>query len=371
MPPKAPVYTQISQQLQSKIANGIYAPGTFLPSERILCDELGISRMTLRKSLDELEASGYVVRQQGRGTLVVSSPLQKETPPAAPEAADGLCVVFILCAENGRDRFSETFHANLFYNIERQCTKLGYHLIYKTCNKDDLLDDILRGLNPSFLILSSFITQELLDQVEQKKVPAVIVNYQDDRFVSIQNDEAGGASQIVQYLIDQGHQRIGVLTGPRRYLTTEQRLAAWESTLRANGLSPDQMFIHFGDWEFECGMDAADRIAALAPDDRPDAVFAFNDKSAAGLIRGLAARGIAVPDDISVVGFDDMPICTEMSPQLTTVRVNLSAMAFAIVQQIWYAHHHLDSDFYPFNVIVSCQCICRDSVKKRGKRSMN
>ena len=365
MAQKCPIYFNAAAMLRVDIDKGIYPVNSFLPPERDLCEKMGISRMTLRKAMDELVATGHVVRQRGKGVMVID---RFETVPesALPDSASSKCIVFILCSDNGRDRFSETYHASLFYIIERHCTKLGYHLIYKTANPGDKLETVLVGLNASFLILSSLMGPEILDQVKKSKIPSLLVNYRDERFISVQNDDISGASQMVQYLIDQGHRKIGVLSGPKGYLTSELRLTAWKDTMRTNGLNPDEMFISYGDWEFDSGLEASKKIAGLQPSDRPDAVFAFNDKSAAGLIRGLTSFGIKVPDDISVAGFDDMPICTEISPNLTTVRVNLNAIAFAIMQQIWYAENNIGSECYPYDIVVPCESIYRESVKKRS-----
>lgn len=365
MAQKCPIYFNTAAILRVDIEKGIYPVNTFLPPERDLCEKMGVSRMTLRKAMDELIASGHVVRQHGKGVMVIDR-FETAAEEILTDSAPSKCIVFILCSDNGRDRFSETYHASLFYIIERHCTKLGYHLIYKTANPGDRLETVLAGLNASFLILSSLMEPEILDQVKASNIPSLLVNYRDERFVSVQNDDIGGASQMVQYLIDQGHRNIGILSGPKGYLSSELRLTAWKDTMRTNGLNPDKMFISYGDWEFDSGLEASRKIADLDPADRPDAVFAFNDKSASGLIRGLTSFGIKIPDDISVVGFDDMPICTEVSPNLTTVRVNLNAIAFAIMQQIWYSVNHIGSESYPYDIVVPCESIYRASVKKRN-----
>jgi LacI family transcriptional regulator len=139
-------------------------------------------------------------------------------------------------------------------------------------------------------------------------VPTRIVEY----------DNEGGAFAITDYLITQGHRRIVFLGGPPNLSTTVARLAGHRRALRFRGL------IHTGQLNRRFGYD---RIRALLADKLDfTAVFCANDTVAAGVMQGLELAGVPVPEAISVVGYDDVPIAQELRPQLTTVRIPLEEM---------------------------------------------
>lgn len=330
---RIPLYQQAYQSLKERITIGTYPEGTYLPSERELCEEFGLNRITLRKSLDILSEQGLVKKQAGKGTLV----LTRSSQPVIPEQAETKYIAFALCTDDqSRDRFSEPFQSGLFYNIERECASLGYHLIYKTVTPDDHISSLMQGIQISYIIFSSQVRPELLDETIQFGIPTLIVNNHDDRFTSVQIDNFNGAMEITSRLAALGHRKIAAVTGPDSYTTSAQRLAGWETALKSNGLNPRHMMIIKGGWEFSSGYDAGSLIAGMASEDWPDAIFAFNDDIALGVMKALQEHGISVPHDISLVGFDDIPTCIQVTPALTTVHVDLRAIAAAIIQQIFY-----------------------------------
>ena len=143
--------------------------------------------------------------------------------------------------------------------------------------------------------------------------------------VTVANSE--GATDAVDHLLALGHRRIAAITGPPGWVATDTRLAAYHVALERAGVPLDPGLVLHSDFEIEAGAEAA--AALLALPDPPTAVFAFNDPIAAGSIRAARARGLQVPDDLSVVGFDDIPLATAVTPALTTVRQPLQEMGRA------------------------------------------
>ena len=358
---RIPLYQQAYQTLKERIISGAYPDGTYLPSERELCEEFSLNRITLRKSLELLAEQGMIKKQAGKGTLVL---------PCCEEAlnydtAETKYIAFALCTDDqSRDRFSEPFQSGLFYYLERECSGLGYHLLYKTVTPSDHIQSMLQGIHISYIIFSSQVRPELLDEAYTLGIPALIVNNHDDRFTSVQIDNFSGARMITQYLIDSGHKKIAVLTGPDTYTTSMQRLSGWKAALKSGGLSPKQMLVIKGDWDFSSGYDAGKQIAQLPAVSRPDAVFAFNDDMAMGIMKALLESNISVPSDISLVGFDDVPACVQVSPALTTVHVDLHAIATAIIQQLFYTFRQ-KGKVPPLSITVPVSIIIRDSSYRR------
>jgi LacI family transcriptional regulator len=135
---------------------------------------------------------------------------------------------------------------------------------------------------------------------------------------------AAGADQAVRHLLDLGHRRIAAITGPRGRMATEERLRGYTATMGAAGVPPDEGLVLESNFKVEGGFDATARLLALP--DRPTAIFAFNDPMAIGAMRSARARGLRVPEDVSVVGFDDTTEAQFVTPGLTTVRQPLTQM---------------------------------------------
>lgn len=131
-------------------------------------------------------------------------------------------------------------------------------------------------------------------------------------------DSFGGAYAATTHLIEQGHQRIVHLTGIMHHSDAQQRLAGYKQALLDGGLAVEDRFILEGDFSEQSGVMAVERLLSSGP--IYTAMFAANDQMAMGVRLALYRRGIRVPDDISIIGFDDQPASAFMTPPLTTVR---------------------------------------------------
>jgi LacI family transcriptional regulator len=134
-------------------------------------------------------------------------------------------------------------------------------------------------------------------------------------------DNDDGAFQMACTLAALGHRRIGVISGPPSLTTTQDRLAGFRRGLCQTGISASDEFFRPGDFTRDGGERAMEELLGSAPD--LTAVFALNDVMAIGALRALRRRGVRVPQDVSVAGFDDIPVAADVWPPLTTVRVPL------------------------------------------------
>lgn len=140
-------------------------------------------------------------------------------------------------------------------------------------------------------------------------------------------DNLGGASQAAEHLIELGHRRIALIDGPPALRTSKERRRGFQLALEAAGLKPDPALIVPGNYTTEGGAKAMAQLLAL--ESPPTAVFASNDAMAIGSLNELRRRGVSVPDEVSVVGFDDIPIAALWDPPLTTVSVSMAAIGAA------------------------------------------
>jgi LacI family transcriptional regulator len=138
-------------------------------------------------------------------------------------------------------------------------------------------------------------------------------------------DNEQGGYQATRYLIDLGHRRIACVTGPFELTPSAQRTDGYRRALREAAIDLNQAYVVGGDFQSQSGEAALARLLAL--DQRPTALFACNDMMAIGVVRAARQFGLTVPDDLSVVGFDDIPLAEVISPALTTVAQPLADMS--------------------------------------------
>nr|WP_299912697.1 LacI family DNA-binding transcriptional regulator [Sphingomonas bacterium] len=147
----------------------------------------------------------------------------------------------------------------------------------------------------------------------------------DDPAHMVASNDCEAVTAAVDYLIDQGHKRIGLVLGPHGFRSARERRQGFEEALSHAKITLPRSMIAEGNYTFESGVMAADRLLDLMP--RPTAIFACNDEMAAGVLHAARQRGIEVPRDLSIVGFDDTPIAAHIWPPLTTVRWPIISMA--------------------------------------------
>jgi DNA-binding LacI/PurR family transcriptional regulator len=148
-----------------------------------------------------------------------------------------------------------------------------------------------------------------------------------DRYTVVDTDQADGARQAVRHLLELGHHTVWHVTGPQESFASERRSGAWRAALREAGRPVPP--VHVGDWSAESGYQAGLR---LAEEPGCTAVFTANDQMALGLLRAFHERGRRVPQDISVVGFDDIPDGASFIPPLTTVHQDFAEVGRRCVQ---------------------------------------
>ncbi|MGA5703141.1 LacI family DNA-binding transcriptional regulator [Peterkaempfera bronchialis] len=150
-----------------------------------------------------------------------------------------------------------------------------------------------------------------------------------DRYCVVDTDQAGGARAAVEHLLDLGHETVWHVAGPEASFSAERRVETWRSALAEAGREAPEPLR--GDWSAESGYLAGQRIAT-APE--CTAVFVANDQMALGVLRALHEHGRRVPEDVSVVGFDDIPEAASFVPPLTTVHQDFPEVGRRCVESV-------------------------------------
>jgi LacI family transcriptional regulator len=190
-----------------------------------------------------------------------------------------------------------------------------------------LLDRLMHGMTDGALIVLPEESSDELARLLEQGYRFVVVDPRlplDGRVPSVSAAHASGADQAMSHLLGLGHRRIAAITGPRGWVATEDRRRGYHAALAAQGILPEPSLEVEADFEIAPGRDAAGHLLDLH--DPPTAIFAFNDNLAIGALQAARDRGLRVPGDLSVVGFDDVEPATIVTPTLTTVRQPLAEM---------------------------------------------
>lgn len=220
---------------------------------------------------------------------------------------------------------SNPFFSRVISGIQKAAKARGYNVILgNTLGNKETERDFARLLQTSqtdgIIQLSARYPLETLESDVGSPLP--IVNccecVVDDSMPTVQLDNREAARALVNYLVELGHRRIGVVAGPPDSPLTAGRMAGYKAALEENGLTFDANLVTEGDYSLGAGEEGAE--ALMAVDGAPTAIFCFNDEMAYGAMRGLKQKGLGVPGDVSVAGFDDLPFSKYMEPSLTSVR---------------------------------------------------
>lgn len=140
----------------------------------------------------------------------------------------------------------------------------------------------------------------------------------------VASNDRDAVRDATRFLIEQGHRNIAIVTGPHGFRSAAERLAGFEDALSEAKIKLPRSHRAVGEYTFESGLAATEQLLDISP--RPTAIFASNDEMAAAVLYAARMRGILVPDELSILGFDDTPIAARLWPPLTTVRWPIVAM---------------------------------------------
>ena len=187
---------------------------------------------------------------------------------------------------------------------------------------------VLRRRPVGVVLVFSDLADDYKAQLRSRAIPFVIVDPAGDPapdVPSVGSANWSGGLMATRHLIELGHKRIAVITGPEDMMCSLARLDGYRSAMSTAGLPVEETLVAFGNFQVDGGRDHARKI--LDSDDRPTAIFAGSDLQALGVLDAARSLGLRVPEQLSVVGYDDLQLAQWSSPALTTVHQPLTRMA--------------------------------------------
>jgi DNA-binding LacI/PurR family transcriptional regulator len=253
------------------------------------------------------------------------------------------------------------FFPELIRSFEAFATQHQYDLIltstdYQTSRMTGCLRRMLERKVDGVAIMTSEMDAGLIKELSRRGVPLVFmdVGQVGPRMSHVLIDYAHGVRQTVDHVTELGHTRIAFISGPLELQSARARRQAFLEGMRSHGLNPDQRLVREGTHTAEGGQHAMEGLLRLAK--RPTAVVCSNDWTAIGALHAIDAAGLRVPDDLSLVGFDDIPLVSYTTPPLTSVRMSagdVGATAFEALFRL-IGGERLEGDVYqvPTKLIV-------------------
>jgi len=316
-----PLYQQVAADIRRRIVSGALPIGGQLPPHRELATRYGVSVITINKALAGLVSEGILRSRVGQGTFVAMR------PPVAPQPRQGgVTIGFVL-----RD-LSSPYFSLVAHGAQQRADELGFGLLFaSSSNRLDREDEQLRRFRDlgtdGLIIVSMNRTYRLTESIQalhDARYPFVMASYtaeHDVPFVGSDLDRAGYLA--TQHLISLGRRRIGYIGDRVGSDLFEVRAGGYRRALREHALPVDPalafQYPFEGEWnDYRSGYALGERLAAMP--DRPDGMFVFNDLGALGLQDGLLDRGVRVPEDVAIVGLDDIELAARARVPLTTVK---------------------------------------------------
>ncbi|MBT8438126.1 MAG: GntR family transcriptional regulator [Gammaproteobacteria bacterium] len=286
-----------------------------IPGERVIAKELGISYMTIRKAVESLVTDGVLYKISKKGTFIAD-------PKKAKIKTKNIGYFLDSSIKEG---VSSPYYSMIFDALEKEAGKKGYTLMFFSGIGEGNSQKTLEKIDGA--IISCFPRIEDVVQDIKRLMPVVVIDNSssDESLPSVIIDNFNAVAESINYLCSLGHERIGFITGLDDSDIGRNRLAGYQNALRANGIGEDMDLVYKGDYSFKTGADGAEFFLSL--DRRPTAIMCANDTMAIGAMKDVSKKGLSIPDDISIIGFDDIYVASHMTPSLTTVAAPVEEIA--------------------------------------------
>ena len=318
---------------------------------------VGVSHQTVSRVINNSERVSPETREKVQAAI---EELSYSPNAVARSMALGRTSILACIAPNLTDY---TF-ASIIEGAEAQAREQGYFLLSASAADPEAFTVAIEQLVDSRRVTGLLIINPYIDtrySLVPPSFPSVFVgsNSQDETISSVALDDSKAAYDATRHLIQQGHRKIAMVTGPMIEDCSQDRCAGFEKALNENNLENDPTLIIEGDWSGTSGHDALMRLAEV--DQLPTAVFAQNDRMAIGVIQAARKLGLVVPKDISVIGVDDMPLASYFDPPLTTMQQDIVQIGKEAAKLLIETIENPDSPQRIQNI--SAQLVVRNSTK--------
>jgi len=290
-----------------------------------IAEELNTSKASVSRALNNKPGVGKALREQ-----ILARARELEYVPTltarALSESKTFAIGFFVAEKEGISVFNDPFYGEILHGAEKALSETDYHLIVSTLtqqhfDKPDMFRFVREKRIDGIILAGPDIETHFISAMSVTGLPIILIDnrLENSDTHSINADDFNGGQLAAQHLIRQGHTKIAIIGGPEQFTSGRLRISGFQSVLAENGLAPAAIYRHpehtmvtCGEAVFEDFIDAGDDATAI---------FAVTDSMAIGAIKAARRHGIAVPDDISVMGFDDTYLAQIIEPTLTTIQI--------------------------------------------------
>jgi len=311
-------YQEVYEDIFSGIIQGKFPIHTFLPSEKTLCRLYAVERTTVRKALDLLVKDGVVRKVQGIGSKVIGTTIVKTAKNCEENLSDS--ILFLLATTPERnDRITQPFYSSLFFNIEKTLRKVGYKTIYSRLSANDDMESIFHQDNYAGVMFSSYgITNQQITYLKNENIPFVCINSEQSHAINISSDHFLGAYKIGKYICQLHHKKIARIKGRENEASCFYRTAGLNMAFYEEGLDLSTIKDIESNWTAEDAYIKTKQFLLDNQNDLPSVIIAYNDDMAFGCMKAIHERGLKIPEDVSLCGYDNVEQSKFCIPPLTT-----------------------------------------------------
>lgn len=363
-----PLYRQIVADIKSKIASGTLSAGDQIGSHQNLSQEYGVSLITVKKALSDLISEGVLFSRVGKGTFVAQRP---ERVDFGTHKSIGLVL----------EDLRNPFFSRIVDSVEKAAYEQGYNILISNSSgrieKEEAQIRHFRQIGVSGVIIaslkSSHRASHSIRKIHEENFPYVMVSFvQDPDICYVGSDHEHGAFLATEHLIKLGYQKIGYINAEEGNVLGELRKQGYLSALQQydRPLQAGLVFQLRGkdEWShYHSGYRIGKQFGELP--ERPDAIFAYNDVSALGFEKAILEQGVSIPDDIAIVGFDNIEQGQVAAVPLTTVHQPTDEIGSISVDLLVAKIHGQDSELRKVlesSLVIreSCGALKKGMVKK-------
>jgi len=312
-----PFYEQIENILKYDIRSGRLKEGDQICSQNELAKKYDVSLITIKKALSNLIKDGILISRIGKGTFVSSG---KNDLDISKHKSIGLVL---------RD-LNHPFFSPIVKSVEKKVSELGYNLLLASSSGDIEKEENqiahFKSIGVSGLIIASmsldYNATDYIKKLQLSDFPYIMISYMHDPdywYVGIEQEQGG--YMAAKHLVDLGYKSIGCVHGGKGNLLGEIRKNGYSRALSENNISYDSQLIYYLDQKksrFESGNDLGKEFLKLKK--RPEALCFYTDSAAMGFLQAVVEGGLRVPEDLAVVGFNDIEMAQYFTPPITTIR---------------------------------------------------
>jgi GntR family transcriptional regulator, arabinose operon transcriptional repressor len=371
-------YMAIKQQILQMIREGKYGSGDRLPGENELAAIYGVSVITSKKALEELVKDGSIYRVKGSGSFV-ADPKQKKKP----EHVNRIAMVLPLGSNTGGGM-------ELFSSVEAVAKSQGYHVSVENTHRNPQKErDILRGLLKDnvkgIIYYPSFSSEnfDLIKKLAMERYPIVIIDksIRDIGIDTVLSDNYRGSKEMTRYLVGCGHRRIifACESDIDVVSSIRERFLGYCDALSEAAIPLDVDLVMHPDAGHDQGVERngiarfCREVAEKVKEDASiTAVQVASDSNAVELISQCAKKGIDVPGDVSIVGFDDLDIASYITPPLTTVKQSFGAISRVAAELIFKRIANKDRKdekvLIPVELVIRKSCRAIDGAARKPRQ---